>query len=73
MTKHDLLNDIHARVVRLETIAESNKEILGDLQKKVNHLEHIRGVIALLGGTLGAIAGLAGTALVNFISWGKGQ
>lgn len=68
MTKHDLLNDIHARVVRLETIAESNKEILGDLQKKVNHLEHIRGVIAILGGTLGAIAGLIGTAVVNLWS-----
>ena len=44
MTKHDLLNDIHARVVRLETIAEANKEVLADMQKKVNHLEHIRGV-----------------------------
>jgi len=68
MTKHDLLNDIHARVVRLETMAESNKDILTDMQRKVNHLEHIRGVIALLGGSLGAIAGLAGTFFINLWS-----
>ena len=68
MNKADLLNDIHARVVRLETLTESNKEILADMQRKVNHLEHIRGVIAILGGSLGAIAGLAGTFLVNLWS-----
>jgi hypothetical protein len=68
MTKHDLLNDIHARVVRLETIAEQNKEVLSDMQKKVNHLEHLRGVIAILGGTLGAVAGLIGTVVLQFFN-----
>lgn len=73
MTKHDLLNDIHARVVRLETLAEGNKELLGDLQKKVNHLEHVRGVIATLGGILGAIAGLIGSVVVNLFTVRHGQ
>lgn len=73
MTKHDLLSDIHARVVRLETIAEQNKDVLGDLQKKVNHLEHIRAVIATMGGILGAIAGLIGSAVVNIFSMRNGQ
>jgi hypothetical protein len=73
MTKHDLLNDIHARVVRLETIAEGNKEVLSDLQRKVNHLEHVRGVIATLGGILGAIAGLIGSVVVNIITMRHGQ
>lgn len=73
MTKHDLLNDIHARVVRLETIAEANKEVLADMQKKVNHLEHIRGVIAAMGGILGAIAGLIGSAVVNIFTMRNGQ
>ena len=68
MTRHDLLNDIHARVVRLETIAEQNKEVLSDMQRKVSHLEHIRGVIAILGGTLGAVAGLIGTFILQFFS-----
>ena len=72
MTKIDLLNDIHARVVRLETIAENNKDVLADLQKKVDHLEHIRGVIAILGGTLGALAGFIGTFVMQFF-WGKSQ
>lgn len=73
MTRHDLLSDIHARVVRLETIAENNKELLTDMQKKVNHLEHVRGVIATLGGILGAIAGLAGSAIVNIFTMRNGQ
>lgn len=73
MTRHDLLNDIHARVVRLETMAEQNKEILNDLQKKVGHLEHIRGVIATMGGVLGAIAGLVGSAIVNIFTMRAGQ
>lgn len=73
MTKHDLLNDIHARVVRLETIAEANKELLSDMQKKVNHLEHVRGVIAALGGILGAIAGLIGSAVINIFTMRSGQ
>jgi hypothetical protein len=73
MTKHDLLNDIHARVVRLETLAEGNKELLSDLQKKVNHLEHVRGVIATMGGILGAIAGLVGSIVVNLFTVRNGQ
>jgi hypothetical protein len=73
MTRHDLLNDIHARVVRLETLAEGNKEVLSDLQKKVNHLEHVRGVIATMGGILGAIAGLIGSIIVNLFTVRNGQ
>ena len=73
MTRHDLLSDIHARVVRLETLAEANKDLLADLQRKVNHLEHLRGVIATMGGILGAIAGLVGSAIVNIFTMRNGQ